>query len=207
MEMFVALMLLFLAGTASYGLAHVWVGVRDLWRGLGMRHGVAVPLREAHEGRVLLRGEAREGRRLLPALNRDAPGCVAYATRSGFGGHSEEVATVFEIFDGTGVARIEATRPCVLAPEGNDVFGELTREIRPGDIVTVVGQLHRIVESEGTITSLREPPTSLVVRDLPDLGVVIYRKSWQPARSLAKGIGALAISALGIWLTFVTVGA
>jgi hypothetical protein len=207
MEMFVALMLLFLAGTASYGLAHVWVGARDLWRSLGLHRRAPTPLREAHEGQVVLRGEARRGQRLLPALNRDAPGCVAYATRSGFGRRGDELATVFEIFDGTGVARIEATHPVLLAPEANDVFGELTREIRPGDIVTVVGQLSRVVEPDGTITSLREPPTSLVVRDLPERGLVIYRRSWQPARTLAKGIGALAVSALGIWLTVVTIGA
>src|SRR5688572_9104930 len=129
MELFVALILMFLGGTASYGVAQLWVGARDLIRQLALGAGHPTPLREAREGRVLLRGEARAARKLLPALSRESAGCVAYSTRSGFGRGCDDSATTFELFDGTGVARIESEHPVLVAPESTDVFGALTREI------------------------------------------------------------------------------
>jgi hypothetical protein len=199
MELFVALILIFLGGTASYGISQLWVGARDLLRQARLSSGRATPLAQAREGRVLLRGEARAAHKLLPALSRESAGVVAYATRSSFGRSGEESATTFELFDGTGVARIEASHAVLVAPESSDVFGALTREIRPGDQVTILGSLERIVEPNGTFDSYREPPMSLVVRDLPyGAGLIIHRRTWQPLRNVAKGALALCISAVGV---------
>jgi hypothetical protein len=206
MELFIGLILLFLGGTASYGLAQLWVGSRDLWRQLHLWRAPSVALRDAREGRALVRGRVRAARKLLPALNRDAPGVVAYASRSSFQRSGEVNATIFEIVDGTGVARVEADHPVVVAPEAPDVFGALTREIRPGDLVTIVGQLERVVEPGGTVANLREPPMSLVVRDVPGAGVVIHRGSWQSLRTVGRGVFALAASALALWLTIGAIG-
>jgi len=204
MELFIALILIFLGGTASYGVAQLWVGGRDLFRHAWLGRARATLLRDAREGRVLLRGEARAAHKLLPALSRESDGCVAYSTRSSFGGGGDEIATTFELFDGTGVARIEASHAVLVAPESTDVFGALTREIRPGDRVTIVGVLERVVEPNGRFDSYREPPVSLVVRDLARGGLIIQRKTWQPLRQLAKGTFALAVSAVGV---VVTIGA
>ncbi len=206
MELFVALILIFLGGTASYGISQLWVGARDLFRQARLATGRATPLRDAREGRVLIRGEARAARKLLPALSRESAGCVAYATRSSFGRGGDESATTFELFDGTGVARIEAAHAVLVAPESIDVFGALTREIRPGDQVTILGSLERVVEPGGTFDSYREPPTSLVVRDLPHGGLIIQRTTWQPIRNVAKGALALAVSAAGVMLTIGALG-
>ena len=207
MELFVALILIFLGGTASYGISQLWVGTRDLWRQARLAGGRATSLRDAREGRVLLRGEARAAHKLLPALSRESAGCVAYATRSSFGRGGDESATTFELFDGTGVARIEAEHAVLVAPESSDVFGALTREIRPGDQVTVLGSLEKVVEPGGTFDSYREPPTSLVVRDLPaGRGLIIQRKTWQPVRNVAKGTAALLVSAAGVVLTIGAIG-
>jgi hypothetical protein len=205
MELFVALILIFLGGTASYGVSQLWVGMRDLWRQLRLSVGPTTSLRDAREGPVLLRGEARAARKLLPALSRESAGCVAYATRSSFGSSGEETATTFELFDGTGIARIEAQHAVLVAPESSDVFGALTREIRPGDIVTVLGTLERVIEPGGQFDSYREPPMSLVVRDLPG-GLLIQRKTLQPLRNLAKGACALAVSVAGVVVAISAVG-
>jgi hypothetical protein len=206
MELFVALILIFLGGMASYGISQLWVGARDLLRQLRLAAGHATPLSEAREGPVLLRGEARAARKLLPALSRESAGCVAYATRSSFGRGGDESATTFELFDGTATARIEAEHAVLVAPESSDVFGALTREIRPGDTVTILGSLERVVEPGGTFGSYREPPTSLVVRDLPHGGLIIQRRTWQPVRNVAKGAFALALSAAGVVLTIGAIG-
>jgi hypothetical protein len=207
MELFVALILIFLGGTASYGISQLWVGARDLLRQALLTSGRATKLCEAREGRVLLRGEARAARKLLPALSRESAGVVAYATRSSFGSSGDESSTTFELFDGTGVARIEAEHAVLVGPESSDVFGALTREIRPGDQVTILGSLERVVEPAGTFDSYREPPTSLVVRDLPrGAGLIIHRKTWQPLRNVAKGAFALAVSAAGVVVAIGAIG-
>lgn len=199
MELFVILILVFLGGATCYGLAQLATGARDLLGQLRVWLGRPVALRDAREGRVLLRGRARQVRKLLPGLT-GSDGCVTSVTRSGLGVGRCECTTVFEICDDTGVARIEAQHVDLVAPDASDVFGGLTREVRPGDEILVVGRLAREIDLHAPGGSYREPPTALVVRDDAEHGVQIVRPTKQPVATLGKGAFALGLATLGLWV-------
>jgi hypothetical protein len=204
MELLIVLVVLFLGGAAAYGVTQLRAGLHDLWGQLWSRLARPVRLRDAREGVVLLRGRARPLRKLLPALT-GGSGCVAQVTRSGFGRGHEERATVFELVDGTAVARIEARHLVLCTPEKTDLFGDLTREVAPGEEILVRGRLARVREAAGAFDSYREPPTSLVVTDAGDDGVEIVRPTWQPLSTLGKGALALGMAITGVWLAIALV--
>jgi hypothetical protein len=203
MELFVALCAVFLGGSLAYGAAQLVRGVRDLSCQLALARAPATPLAAAARGgTLLLRGRARAGRKLLPALTRQTRGCVAFSSRSFM--HRDGCATTFELVDGSAVASVEAAHPVIVGPESTDVFGDMTREIRPGDLVTIFGTVTHELDPSAPTGSYRQAARRLVVRDAPG-GLMIIRPSWQPLRTVAKGTCALAASLTGLWLVIALV--
>jgi hypothetical protein len=201
MELMVALMVLFLGGASLYGAARLRTGSRDLRRliGLALSRTRPVLLRDAALGKVLLRGRARAIQRLLPTLTGGDGSCLAQESRGGLGIGRTECSIIFEIEDGTGVARVDARHVEIVAPDADDLFGGLTREIHPGDIVLVEGRLCREIDLSAPLGSYREPPTALVIRDDAERGVRLVRPTMTPLKVVGKGLAALSMAGLALW--------
>lgn len=203
MELFVALIAIFVGGIAAYAIAQLTNGARDLRRQLRFANHAATPLAALHghaaRGPVVLRGRAMAGKKLLPGLTSAPGGCVATASRSGILMHHDTSATAFTLIDDTGMAEVEPGSAVLVAAEHSDLFGDLTREIRPGDLVTVIGMVTSEADDRAPFDSYREAPARLVVRDVPGAGLMIVRPTWQPVRTLGKGAAALVVGGLGLW--------
>jgi hypothetical protein len=181
MEMFAAVMGLFVVGLLAYAAAQLRVGLRDLSHLFALRR--ARGRGGAPTGPVLMRGRVRGDRLLSPPAGGEP--VIAWSARRAYSFGDEAEAAPFVLHglgdDGSEV-HVDAARLVLLAAERTDTFSNRVRALAHDAEVLVYGVL---VQRAGRA----------VLCDVPGRGVVVADGKSPVMANLARA--ALALVAVG----------
>ena len=194
MELFAAVMGMFVIGLLAYAGAQLKSGVRDLVHAFVVRRRAAAltRLHAAGEGPVILRGRARPLKLLSPPAG--GAQVVAWSARGsyGFGDDAESAPFLLEVGaeDAAAPVRVDARQLVLLSTESTDNFGNRLRTLEADAEVTVYGWLER-------------HESGVLLRDVPGRGVVVAAERHGAVANLARAAGAMV--AIGIFaIVYVT---
>jgi hypothetical protein len=162
MEMFAAVMGLFVVGLLAYAAAQLRVGLRDLSHAFALR--MAARRGGAAVGPVLLRGRVRGDRLLSPPAGGEQ--VIAWSARRAYSFGDEAEAAPF-VLHGLGdgeaqVVHVDAARLVLLAEERTDTFSNRVRALAHDAEVLVYGVL---VQRAGRAVLCDVPGRGVVVAD------------------------------------------